>query len=405
MRHLIDTYIEADAAADNFGLRRDRAARLDREERHRRGHRQPTGRYQGQQGRGGGDDRQQCPQQDHQGTPQRPRVLREDVRSAERDPRRPQGQRIDYEEFLKRIAELCEASAGGQGGRHAGELNTPGKRALFNNLSQDEALALKIDETVRRVRPNAFRGIRRRRTSSRPPCFRFWATTARGGAGLPHYQGAKGILMRTQVQLGDIARGRGSKGHQERPFERPPADRTGADRRPDAHEPRHGPRFRHCETGWIKQTAAKAAGAGARDAPRVSRPGKPLRLGTAVSAQGHRGRSADLGGAEPGRMVFACVRARNQPKRQAIVEEWYREQFGRPCPPLIAKWERLMGVKVERFFVQRMKTKWGSCNPLAGTIRLNTDLAKKPPGMPRIHCRPRDGPPARADAQRAVHGD
>ncbi|MCC7084414.1 MAG: SprT-like domain-containing protein [Pirellulales bacterium] len=31
-----------------------------------------------------------------------------------------------------------------------------------------------------------------------------------------------------------------------------------------------------------------------------------------------------------------------------------------------------------RVFVQRMKTKWGSCNHRAGTIRLNTDLAKKP---------------------------
>ena len=37
-----------------------------------------------------------------------------------------------------------------------------------------------------------------------------------------------------------------------------------------------------------------------------------------------------------------------------------------------------MGVRVERFFVQRMKTRWGSCNPQARTIRLNTDLAKKP---------------------------
>jgi len=37
-----------------------------------------------------------------------------------------------------------------------------------------------------------------------------------------------------------------------------------------------------------------------------------------------------------------------------------------------------MGVKVERVFIQRMKTKWGSCNHRARTIRLNTDLAKKP---------------------------
>ena len=38
------------------------------------------------------------------------------------------------------------------------KLNTPGKRALYNNLNKDEALALEIDETVRRVRSNAFRG-------------------------------------------------------------------------------------------------------------------------------------------------------------------------------------------------------------------------------------------------------
>ena len=36
-------------------------------------------------------------------------------------------------------------------------------------------------------------------------------------------------------------------------------------------------------------------------------------------------------------------------------------------------------MKVERFFAQRMKTRWGSCNPRLHSIRLNTDLAKKPP--------------------------
>jgi predicted metal-dependent hydrolase len=45
--------------------------------------------------------------------------------------------------------------------------------------------------------------------------------------------------------------------------------------------------------------------------------------------------------------------------------------------PLIKKWERLLD-GVRRIFVQRMKTKWGSCNDRAGSIRLNTDLARKP---------------------------
>lgn len=69
----------------------------------------------------------------------------------------------------------------------------------------------------------------------------------------------------------------------------------------------------------------------------------------------------------------------SQIKSQAIVDEWYRVQIKQAAAPLIALWELRLGVKVERFYVQRMKTKWGSCNHRARTIRLNTDLAKKPP--------------------------
>jgi len=47
-------------------------------------------------------------------------------------------------------------------------------------------------------------------------------------------------------------------------------------------------------------------------------------------------------------------------------------------PPLIEAWELRLHVKVSGFFVQQMKTRWGSCNPAACTIRLNTELAKKP---------------------------
>ena len=64
--------------------------------------------------------------------------------------------------------------------------------------------------------------------------------------------------------------------------------------------------------------------------------------------------------------------------KQAVVEAWYREQLKRAVPPLIAKWEPLLAVKVNGFFVQQMKTKWGSCNPATSGIRLNTELAKKP---------------------------
>jgi predicted metal-dependent hydrolase len=78
------------------------------------------------------------------------------------------------------------------------------------------------------------------------------------------------------------------------------------------------------------------------------------------------------------RMILRVRPGASTAKRQAILEEWHREQLRNAVPPLIKKWERLMGVRVRRFFVQRMKTKWGSCNHRAGSIRLNTDLARKP---------------------------
>ncbi len=65
-------------------------------------------------------------------------------------------------------------------------------------------------------------------------------------------------------------------------------------------------------------------------------------------------------------------------KKQAVIDAWYRAALRRAIPPLVARWEPIVGAKVNQFFVQRMKTKWGSCNPRARTIRLNTELAIKP---------------------------
>ena len=47
-------------------------------------------------------------------------------------------------------------------------------------------------------------------------------------------------------------------------------------------------------------------------------------------------------------------------------------------PDLIRRWEPKLDVEVAGYFLQRMKTKWGSCNHEARKIRLNTELVKKP---------------------------
>jgi predicted metal-dependent hydrolase len=66
-------------------------------------------------------------------------------------------------------------------------------------------------------------------------------------------------------------------------------------------------------------------------------------------------------------------------RKRELLNEWYRARLKEAVPPLIKKWQKTMAVNANAFYVQAMKTKWGSCNPKAGTFRLNTELAKKPP--------------------------
>ena len=65
-------------------------------------------------------------------------------------------------------------------------------------------------------------------------------------------------------------------------------------------------------------------------------------------------------------------------KRADVIHEWQKRQLHAVVPVLIKKWERKLKVKVTGYYLQRMKTKWGSCNHQAGSIRLNTELVKKP---------------------------
>lgn len=65
-------------------------------------------------------------------------------------------------------------------------------------------------------------------------------------------------------------------------------------------------------------------------------------------------------------------------KRSKVIHQWHKSLLHEVIPPLIRKWEPRLKVKVRGYYLQRMKTKWGSCNHSAGNIRLNTELVKKP---------------------------
>ena len=69
----------------------------------------------------------------------------------------------------------------------------------------------------------------------------------------------------------------------------------------------------------------------------------------------------------------------NGEKRETVLQQWYRGQLRKQIPSLLAKWQARIGVTVSEVRIRKMKTRWGSCNSLAGRIWLNVELAKKSP--------------------------
>lgn len=67
-----------------------------------------------------------------------------------------------YEEYLTKIADLAKKVQTGGSSDTPASLKTPGQRALYNNLSKNEKLALQIDSKVKEVRPDGWRGVQTR---------------------------------------------------------------------------------------------------------------------------------------------------------------------------------------------------------------------------------------------------
>jgi len=67
----------------------------------------------------------------------------------------------------------------------------------------------------------------------------------------------------------------------------------------------------------------------------------------------------------------------NAKQREQVLQRWYRKQLKALIPPLLEKWQPVMGVQVADWRIKKMKTKWGSCNKSARRIWLNLELAKR----------------------------
>jgi predicted metal-dependent hydrolase len=79
------------------------------------------------------------------------------------------------------------------------------------------------------------------------------------------------------------------------------------------------------------------------------------------------------------RRITLTVRPGSDPRKRAeVIHDWHKSLMHEAIPAIISKWEPRLKVQVAAYYLQRMKTKWGSCNHREGHIRLNTQLVAKP---------------------------
>ena len=79
-----------------------------------------------------------------------------------------------------------------------------------------------------------------------------------------------------------------------------------------------------------------------------------------------------------GKLTLTVNKGLSDEDKLKLLTEYYRGRLKARAPDLIDKWSKKTGVTISDWQIQKMKTKWGSCNIEEGNIRLNLDLAKKP---------------------------
>lgn len=77
------------------------------------------------------------------------------------------------------------------------------------------------------------------------------------------------------------------------------------------------------------------------------------------------------------RLLLQVREASTTEQRANILNAWYREHLKREIPPLLEKWQKVIGVTIDDWGIKNMKTRWGTCNVKARRVWLNLQLAKK----------------------------
>ena len=308
-----------------------------------------------------------------------------------------------YEEFLRKAEALVKRLAARQfdDGVPAPLHGRQEATVIYNNLPQilaagraradgvaespdeyeDERLrlALEIDRGDARAgagrmegRPSARGPGTERAVSAAGPQPRGHARIVRTG------QESAGLLMAETIQVGEIAIALTRKDVKHAHLSvHPPSGRVTLVA-PNGTRSEVARAYAISKLGWIRDQQAKLRGQ-ARETPRqfVERESHYLWGRRYLLTSGEEEAKPSIRHSH--RAIMLTVRpGSNGAKRTAVMHEWHKSLMHEAVRGLIARWEPKLGVDVAGYFLQRMKTKWGSCNHRARTIRLNTELVKKP---------------------------
>ncbi|AML51400.1 M48 family metallopeptidase [Falsihalocynthiibacter arcticus] len=89
-------------------------------------------------------------------------------------------------------------------------------------------------------------------------------------------------------------------------------------------------------------------------------------------------RSAKVTIAGNGRIKLHCPGDAPYSAKQKAFDAFYRQHLNEFLQHNLPKWCQALNVDLPEIRIQRMRTKWGSCNPKTGRIMINLELAKKP---------------------------
>ncbi len=156
--------------------------------------------------------------------------------------------------------------------------------------------------------------------------------------------------------------------------------------------------------GWIKRQQAKFEAQPRQSRTRDGQRREPLFPGAALPAYAS---SSTMGRPElycvaslRSICTFAQDRAPNNASRCCL--RWYREQLKALIPPLLEKWQPVLGVQVADWGIKKMKTKWGSLQRQRPANLAEPRTGQEAGAVPGVHRRPRTGASDGAASQRSL---